>query len=467
MFFRKILILSIILISSLSAQEQQADKFNFSFDYATFRGHEDLVYVELYFSVLRNELQYVEDNDAFKAEFVIDAELFRNDSMVINKSWGGINHEDSLTNVQGNQKLLSVNYLQAKPGEYRLVVRLTDKNSGKQSEKEGVINIEAFDEENLCLSEIEFASSIKPSSEKNQYYKNGYSVIPNTERFFGTGLPILMFYTEIYNFTQTGQEDTSKYSIKYSILNGDQEVIREFPARIKKKPGESAVEVGGLNIITFTSGTYFLKIDVIDSTNKALASQQAKFFIYRPGDFAKIQQNDSLTQMQIAERSLQLLNSIYQSASEEELDQEFDATTYIATKEEKEIYKTLDLQGKREFMPQFWARRDRTPGTARNEFREDYLARVRMADREFRGFKKGWKSDEGRVLLIYGSPDEIERFPSSNDNRAYRVWRYFAIQGGVDFIFVDKRGWGEYELVHSTARGELYDVDWQRWLSPN
>lgn len=465
MFIRKLLIFFFILMSSLSAQ--QSDNFNFSFDYAVFRGHEDLVYLEFYFSVSRNILKYVEDNGAYKAEFVIDAELYQSDSLVMKKSWGSINHADSLAQVQDNQKLLSVNYIQAKPGDYELVVRVTDKNSAQQKEKEGLITIEPFDGEKLCISEIEFASSIKPSSEKSQYYKNGYSVIPNAERFFGVGLPILMFYTEVYNFSQTGPTDTSKYAIKYSILDGDQVVVREFPARIKKKPGESAVEVGGLNIITFTSGTYFLKIDVIDSTNQAVASQQAKFFIYRPGDFEKIQKSDTLTQTQITERSLRLLQSIYQTLTEEELDQEFDATLYISTKEEREIYKTLDIKGKKEFMPQFWARRDKTPSTARNEFRDDYLTRVRLAEREFRGFKKGWKSDEGRVLLLYGSPDEIERFPSSNDNRAYRVWRYFAIQGGVDFIFVDKRGWGEYELVHSTARGELYDVDWQRWLSPN
>jgi hypothetical protein len=44
------------------------------------------------------------------------------------------------------------------------------------------------------------------------------------------------------------------------------------------------------------------------------------------------------------------------------------------------------------------------------------------------------------------------------------VWNYFGIQGGVEFVFVDTRGFGEYMLVHSTARNELQDSDWRRWL---
>ena len=93
---------------------------------------------------------------------------------------------------------------------------------------------------------------------------------------------------------------------------------------------------------------------------------------------------------------------------------------------------------------------------------------MQHANQQYKGnFREGWRTDRGRVLLIYGRPDEIERFPFSNQNRSYEVWHFYQVQGGVDFIFVDKREMGDYELVHSTARGELYDPEWTRWIDPN
>jgi len=156
----------------------------------------------------------------------------------------------------------------------------------------------------------------------------------------------------------------------------------------------------------------------------------------------------------------------YQDKSEKELDEEFDAARWIATKEELSIYPSLDLEGKREFLAKFWQKRDTDTTTVRNEFREEYLSRVQYAKENFGGFKPGWRTDRGRVLLIYGRPDEVERFPSSNNVRAYEIWHFFNLEGGVQFVFVDIRGWGDFELVHSTARSELNDPDWRRWLRP-
>ncbi|MCI0515896.1 GWxTD domain-containing protein, partial [candidate division KSB1 bacterium] len=140
---------------------------------------------------------------------------------------------------------------------------------------------------------------------------------------------------------------------------------------------------------------------------------------------------------------------------------------YIATKDEKNTFKKLDLDGRRKYIVEFWAKRDLDPSTKKNEYREEYLSRVRYANDQFTGFQKGWKSDRGRVLLIYGHPDEIERFPFSSDTKPYQIWKYFSIQGGVEFVFVDKRSFGNMELIHSTARGELNDPEWERWINAN
>jgi hypothetical protein len=91
---------------------------------------------------------------------------------------------------------------------------------------------------------------------------------------------------------------------------------------------------------------------------------------------------------------------------------------------------------------------------------------VRIANARFREkHRDGWKSDRGRIFLTYGEPNDIERNASSSDMNSYEIWQYYAIQDGVVFVFGDVRGLGNYRLLHSTARGELYDSSWMRLIS--
>ena len=72
------------------------------------------------------------------------------------------------------------------------------------------------------------------------------------------------------------------------------------------------------------------------------------------------------------------------------------------------------------------------------------------------------KTDRGRVVIVYGQPDDIDRHPNETEVRPYEVWSYNNIQGGVIFVFVLRNAAGDYELVHSTHRDELHDENWDR-----
>ncbi|MDH5405742.1 MAG: GWxTD domain-containing protein [Candidatus Aminicenantes bacterium] len=82
---------------------------------------------------------------------------------------------------------------------------------------------------------------------------------------------------------------------------------------------------------------------------------------------------------------------------------------YIITDQEKEAYAKLKSdEERREFVKEFWRRRDPTPATARNEFLEEYYKRIRNANVLFRGEGlKGWLTDRGRVYIMFGPPDEM------------------------------------------------------------
>ena len=76
----------------------------------------------------------------------------------------------------------------------------------------------------------------------------------------------------------------------------------------------------------------------------------------------------------------------------------------------------------------------------------------------------GWRTDRGRVYIIYGPPDEVERYPYSENMKPYEIWHYYNLQGGVIFVFGDRTGFGSYELLHSTLVGEIKNEEWMYLL---
>jgi len=436
----------------------------FTVDFARFRSPDDHTYVETYISLPRSTLMYVPSPDGrLRAEFLVDALLLSGSDTVAHRAWRNVNFADSLAETQGSFSLFTVGQFNVPRNNYRMDLLVADLASRDTARAVFDIKAIAFPDSGLCLSDLQLAAQISRDSTHGQFTKGNYLVVPNPPGIYGTALPILYFYAEVYNLTYGHPGDSASYRVNYSIFNGEGQRVKVFPSSRKAKPGTSAVEVGGLNIITLPSGTYYLALEVVDPTNGERASVMKKFFVYREGETFASQPQKAST----GKGSPGLDADRYNVMSEKELDHEFEVTRYINTAEDRATWKKLNVAGKRNFLREFWARMDQTPGTPENEFKQDYLARVAEANAVFKGLREGWKTDRGRILLQYGRPDEIERFPFSAENKAYHIWHYYSIQGGVMFVFVDKREMGDFELVHSTARGELFDADWQRWIDPN
>ena len=153
--------------------------------------------------------------------------------------------------------------------------------------------------------------------------------------------------------------------------------------------------------------------------------------------------------------------------SEEELNQAFSESNYLATKQERDQWQGLsNEQAKKQFLFDFWQVRDLTPGTPLNEYKREYFDRVKEANKRYSNIQqRGWKTDRGRVLLLYGEPSEIERYPNQVDTKPYEIWHYNDLEGGVVFVFANLTGFSDYTLINSTKRGELSDPDWQRKIN--
>ena len=137
---------------------------------------------------------------------------------------------------------------------------------------------------------------------------------------------------------------------------------------------------------------------------------------------------------------------------------------YIITDEERTAFKRLQTDEEREqFIEQFWLRRDPTPDTVENEFKEEHYRRIQYANDHFASGIPGWKTDRGRIYIVFGPPDERDEHPSGGTYERppeegggetttypFEDWRYRYIEGignDVNIEFVDPTMTGEYHMT--------------------
>ena len=137
---------------------------------------------------------------------------------------------------------------------------------------------------------------------------------------------------------------------------------------------------------------------------------------------------------------------------------------WIITDEEQAAFKLLTNDEEREkFIEIFWSRRDPTPDTLENEYRDEYYQRVMYANERFSSGKLGSLTDRGRIYIVYGPPDEIESHPSGGtyeypgnqgggrtETFPFELWRYRYIADiGQDIVieFVDPCMCGDYHMT--------------------
>ena len=139
-------------------------------------------------------------------------------------------------------------------------------------------------------------------------------------------------------------------------------------------------------------------------------------------------------------------------------DEVLDFLRYIAYPEELDSLRVGSPAERRSRWDEFWARRDPLPVTDANEYRDEFFQRVRYATEAFRepGGRAGWDTDRGEVYIVLGPPDQaLERYISvsnmSGEPNA-EEWLYSGAPGGrLSLLFVDRSGFGRYELAASSA----------------
>jgi GWxTD domain-containing protein len=156
-------------------------------------------------------------------------------------------------------------------------------------------------------------------------------------------------------------------------------------------------------------------------------------------------------------KRLKELDTPYRKWLEEEV-------PYIISDEERSAFLQLQTNEEREqFIEAFWQRRDPTPDTVENEFKEEHYRRIAYANERFSSGIPGWKTDRGRIYIIWGPADEIETHSQGSQYErpmtegggsttvyAFDDWTYHYMEGignNITIEFVDPTGTGEYHIT--------------------
>lgn len=451
---RKILfVLTFLTLTNfISAQNE----LSFEFDYAKFHYDSTAVYLEFYYELNPLHIQITKTDKGNLIEAIVHIELKNTETgnFVLNKDWKIQNILiDSVENTLKGTFGLAV-----QGGKYSLLVNAVDsKNPNlKKTINENLIII-PFKSGKFSMSDIELAANIKKENADQQslFYKNTLEVIPNPSMVYTHQSPVLFFYTELYNLKLA--KPTADFSLQKLLYNSAGIAVYKNSKNIKQG-GSSVVEMGLINLKKYPSDTYKLVFSLIDqSTNQAFISSK-QFYLYNPNVV------DSLSGKAF---NSSVASSEFGIYTVEECDKLFTQSKYIATDNEIKQYKALDsLSAKRQFLFNFWKNRDSNPATPLNEFKDDYMKRIAYANQNFStANREGFLSDRGRVVLIYGEPDQRDFFPSDSNMKPYEVWFYSSLEGGANFIFGDITGFGNYQLLHSTKRGEVNDENWKHRLT--
>ncbi|RLD66531.1 MAG: hypothetical protein DRI84_04570 [Bacteroidetes bacterium] len=452
----------LILLLFLSINVFSQDKLSFEFDYARFKYDTTKTYLELYYSLGQSNLKpYMDESTSFIGAYLdvtITDTLSKN--VLIDKRYLSrteiLSVEDQ--SYKGKNLLGNLGFILAK-GVYKLEISATDIadtiNIIKYKE---IIPIREFPKNKYSISDIQLASRIISSSRNKEsiFYKNTMEVFPNPHNIYTEQMPILFFYAELYNLNLP--ELQNKNLILIQQLNDSYGNALNVKKKELSKNNKSVVEAGVVNLKKYPTGQYTLLLNIFEDSVKLGIASAKRFYLINPS---------VAPTKQISIENLDVKSSEFGILSEEECDEMFEVSKSIAAQVNIDSYEKLkDIDSKRKFLFDFWKVRDQSPDTPQNEFKEEYMERVEFVEVRYKTFvRRGVKTDRGRVYLMYAEPDEIDYFPSEYNMKPHEIWYYHGIEGGVTFIFGDITGYNDYELLHSTKRGEIRDETWARRIT--
>jgi GWxTD domain-containing protein len=352
--------------------------------------------------VVYADLQFILREDGYHARFETSIALVDEEGAeILRDTSRKIRVEDFAMTASKDSAERVYEVLDVPPGEYLLVVSVTDKNSLAHSVRRRRVLLKDFNRMQLAVTEALFYEKL-PKDELSPL-----QAIPGF-----TGLYPETFFA-VAQLIARDRNAPIEVSYKLAIPDG-QVLLKESYTHSIPRDGEwIQIELRQEDL---RIGENLFQIEV--RSGKASDRSVRRFRVRWSG--------------------------LPQSSGS--LEEAIEQLRYVAPPDEWEAMRKASEQQKKKLFEAFWKRRDPTPGTSENELQEEYYTRVAEANQRFaEGAKEGWQTDRGRIYIIYGPPDYVTRESSERDlSTRYEIWYYQRL--GQRFIFRDTGG-GRFLLV--------------------
>jgi GWxTD domain-containing protein len=265
----------------------------------------------------------------------------------------------------------------------------------------------------------------------------------------------------VYDLREREPETEQTYVVRHELVDPRDNVLPTTVDTVRSASGE------------------WIKVSSFDLSKLSMGEYTLRAIVEHPASGAEA----------VGERTFSLLwkNAFWAMTEQDVLDE----ARVLFQEDEYDRFQAMSSGDRAQYVEEFWQNADPTPGTSRNELREEFMRRVRYANGQFQSQGKGMLSDRGRLYIRFGEPDEIQRelLPTGDrqldqqveklteenisgsllatndviDTRPYEIWIYTR-QGaplfperertttvtGLRFVFVDETGTGHYVLRYSS-----------------
>jgi len=376
----------------------------------------------IHYKVVNDHLQFIRTDGTYRADFQVVCVVYNNeDQQVTGDEVSGSQWAETYDQTNARDIFVEGHFqFPLAPGEYRMRTWIEGQHTGEMVRTESRAQIPDFQRSDLTISGLLLADEIAPGETASQgsgdrYERHGLLMAPKVNHIFSDQHPQMWCYFEIYDMKSSSPEP-SAYQAVYEIIDPSGQTVLSDTASIPRK-GMVSDAFKDFQVATLEEEQYLLRVTVRDREDGRAASREAPF--------------------QVRWSTMGQVAKDYKEAVEQ--------LRYIATDEEYKKLKEAEGEQRREVWLEFWKERDPTPGTPANEMRTEYYRRIEYANANFSVVSTGWRTDRGRVYIVYGPPDDIERHPMEIDGRPYQIWHYYSTNRR--FYFVDEDGYGDYKLV--------------------
>ncbi|MCK5146632.1 GWxTD domain-containing protein [bacterium] len=290
------------------------------------------------------------------------------------------------------------------PGNYNISIALTDDGTKKTARRNFKLKVPGLERNEIDVSSIIFGFTSESDGDKEAvWYPVVDNVVPEDHR------QITMRFT-VYN-----RSNLNRMPVRYELksLKKSNKDKRENELSVEIADSINYVELP-IDLYDLSPGSYEIKIELADG----------KFKIKRKSTI--VLHLDGLP--------------VYAA----DLDDAINSLVHIADGKELKKIKKAKGDEKSTLFFQFWEANDPSPGTPANELMDEYYRRVAYTMRQFGRYNPGWRTDRGRIYILLGPPDDVNRRHFEPNVDPYEVWFYS--QYNRTFLFVDENGYGEYRL---------------------